>query len=203
MTDTSLAVITNIIREAAHEVRASQDYVDPEAAKRARHRYSCFEHFGEDTEVYGYEAGFGLSRSCEDEVVNELVELQRHMADYSRRDGRVVSNWCMPHERKRVRPALEGSYEMLFHAAEMPGFLLNLSNAGRKVKKGVYGPRLERAIGVIYLPQTERISHYFNAVLPEQFDAVLHFDETHALEPLDRTELWEQGEVPETFPSAL
>jgi erythromycin esterase-like protein len=71
------------------------------------------------------------------------------------------------------------------------------------VKKGLHGPRLERAIGVIYLPQTERISHYFNARLPEQFDVVVHFDETHALEPLDRTEIWERGEIPETFPTAL
>ncbi len=115
----------------------------------------------------------------------------------------AASNWGMPQERKRVRPALEGSYEALFHATETPNFLLNLSDVDSKVKKGLHGPRLERAIGVIYLPQTERISHYFKARMPEQFDAVLHFDETHALEPLDRTELWERGEIPETFPSAL
>jgi erythromycin esterase-like protein len=304
------------LRASMEAVIQYLEKVDPEAAKRARRRYSCFDHFGEDTEVYGYEAGFGLSRTCEAEVVNELVELQRHGEDYSRRDGHVAedeffyaeqnarlaknaeeyyrtmfkgqvaswnirdthmadtldalvahlnrqhgegstkvvvwehnshlgdaratsmgwegeinvgqlvrerhgndtrlagfttysgtvtaaSNWGMPHERKHVRPALEGSYEVLFHATEMPNFLLNLSNADGKVKKGLHGPRLERAIGVIYLPQTERISHYFKARMPEQFDAVLHFDETHALEPLDRTELWERGEIPETFPSAL
>jgi erythromycin esterase-like protein len=67
------------------------------------------------------------------------------------------------------------------------------------------GPRLERAIGVIYLPRSERISHYFQARLPEQFDAVLHFDATRAVEPLDRTTQWEVGEteIPETYPSAL
>jgi erythromycin esterase-like protein len=61
-------------------------------------------------------------------------------------------------------------------------------------------PRLERAIGVIYRPQTERTSHYFHARLPEQFDAVLHVDETQAVEPLERTAQWEAGEAPETFP---
>ena len=64
-------------------------------------------------------------------------------------------------------------------------------------------PRLERAIGVIYLPQSERISHYFHALLPDQFDAILHFDETRAVEPLERTAAWEKGEVPETYPSTL
>jgi hypothetical protein len=56
---------------------------------------------------------------------------------------------------------------------------------------------------VIYRPETERLSHYFSARLPEQFDAVLHFDETRAVEPLERTATWEQGEAPETFPSGL
>ena len=64
-------------------------------------------------------------------------------------------------------------------------------------------PRLERAIGVIYQPQSERVSHYFHAQLPDQFDAILHFDETRAVEPLERTTAWEAGEVPETYPSAL
>jgi len=62
---------------------------------------------------------------------------------------------------------------------------------------------LERAIGVIYKPETERASHYFHARLAEQFDAVLHFDQTRAVEPLERTSQWEAGEVPETFPTAL
>ena len=65
------------------------------------------------------------------------------------------------------------------------------------------GPRLERAIGVIYRPETERQSHYFRARLPEQFDAVLHFDETQAVKPLESTAEWEAGEVPETFPFAM
>lgn len=65
------------------------DKIDPEAAKRARYRYSCFDHFGEDTQTYGYTTSFGLSEPCEREVVNQLVELQRRAADYAQRDGRV------------------------------------------------------------------------------------------------------------------
>jgi erythromycin esterase-like protein len=64
-------------------------------------------------------------------------------------------------------------------------------------------PRLERAIGVIYRPQSERTSHYFDARLAEQFDAVIHFDHTRALEPLERTSLWDLGEPAETYPSGL
>lgn len=289
------------------------DKVDPEAAKRARSRYACFEHFGEDTQAYGYAAGFNLTKSCEDEVVNQLRDLQQQMTSYARRDGRLAedeffyaeqnarlakdaeeyyrtmfgghisswnlrdrhmagtldalvahldrpehkakvvvwehnshlgdarstsmgqqgelnvgqlvrerygdqavlvgfstytgtvtaaSDWDAPHERKRVRPALPDSYEALFHDTGVSNFLLTLRNNDTLVK-GLRGPRLERAIGVIYLPQTERLSHYFYARLPEQFDAVIHFDETHAVEPLDRTSQWEAGEVPETYPTAL
>jgi erythromycin esterase-like protein len=114
----------------------------------------------------------------------------------------AASDWDAPHERKRVRPGMPGSYEALFHDVGLPNFLLTLRNDG-EAAKGLRGPRLERAIGVIYRPQTERLSHYFNSRLPEQFDAVIHFDETHAVEPLDRTEQWEAGEAPETYPSAL
>jgi len=66
-------------------------------------------------------------------------------------------------------------------------------------------PRLERAIGVIYRPDTERVSHYFQASLTRQFDALLHYDRTRAVEPLERTATWEEGEVevPETYPSTL
>jgi erythromycin esterase-like protein len=63
--------------------------------------------------------------------------------------------------------------------------------------------RLERAIGVIYRPQTERPSHYFRARVADQFDAVIHVDETWAVEPLERTAGWEQGEAPETYPFAV
>ncbi|MDQ5851250.1 MAG: erythromycin esterase family protein [Chloroflexota bacterium] len=289
------------------------DKVDPEAAKRARDRYACFEHFGEDPQAYGYAASRGAAESCEAEVVNQLVDLQRRVAEYVQQDGRVAedeyfyaeqnarlaknaeeyyrslfqgrvsswnlrdqhmaetldallahldrqgghtkvvvwahnshlgdaratemgeggelnvgqlvrerygrdavlvgfstysgtvtaaSDWGEAPERKRVRPALQGSYESLFHDAELPRFLLLLRDGG-DVAAGLRGPRLERAIGVIYRPETERWSHYFHARLPEQFDAVLHFDQTRAVEPLERTGGWETGEPPETYPSAL
>jgi erythromycin esterase-like protein len=63
--------------------------------------------------------------------------------------------------------------------------------------------RLERAIGVIYRPSTERQSHYFRARLGDQFDFVIHVDDTRAVEPLERTARWDRGEVPETFPHAV
>jgi len=97
---------------------------------------------------------------------------------------------------------LPGSYEALFHATHIPNFLLALG--GRLTTAvALQEPLLERAIGVIYLPRSERSSHYFYAQLPQQFDAVLHYDQTRAVEPLERNATWETGEVPETFPSML
>ncbi|MGZ4828919.1 MAG: erythromycin esterase family protein [Candidatus Angelobacter sp.] len=295
-------------------IRAVLDYldkVDPEAARRARYRYGCFEQFGEDTQAYGYASTFGLSKSCEDEALEQWLELRRRAADLADRDGRVmrdafffaeqnarlvknaeqyyrsmfherVSSWNLrdthmadtlhelvqhlgPNdakliiwahnshlgdarstemgehgelnlgqlvrqrygkesvlvgfstytgtvtaasewdglaERKHVRPALPDSYEALFHQVGIPNFLLRLRDGG-EVASALREPRLERAIGVIYQPRSERLSHYFHARLAEQFDAVLHIDVTRAVEPLERAAEWETGEVPETFPSAL
>ena len=287
--------------------------VDPEVAPRARARYACFDHFGEDAQVYGLITGTGLAKSCEDEVVSQLVELQRRSAEHARHDGRATedelfnaeqnarvmknaeayyrsmfleevsswnlrdrhmaealdaligylgrqgrrakvvvwahnshmgdaratemgergelnvgqlvrerygrdavlvgftthhgtvtaaSDWEEPAERKRVRPALAGSYEALFHTTRLARFLLTWQEGGA-VTDGLHRSALERAIGVVYRPETERISHYFRARLPDQLDAVLHFDETRAVEPLERTAGWEAGEVPETFPFAV
>jgi erythromycin esterase-like protein len=287
--------------------------IDPEAAKRARYRYSCFEHFAEDTQAYGYAANFGLTESCERDVIEQLVELRRRAADYASRDGRVAqdefffaeqnarlvlnaeryyrmmfrgrveswnlrdrhmaetldalvnhlnsqgqaakvavwehnshlgdaratymadfgelnvgqlvrerygseavligfttytgsvtaaSDWDGPAERKRVRPALANSYEAAFHEIDSPNLLLPL-HVSPQVSYALRGPQLERAIGVIYLPQTERQSHYFEARLSDQFDVVIHFDETRALEPLERYAQWETGEPPETFPTGV
>jgi erythromycin esterase-like protein len=64
----------------------------------------------------------------------------------------------------------------------------------------LHGRRLQRAIGVVYRPETERISHYFHARIAQQYDTVIHIDETHALEPLERTSRWDAGEIPETYP---
>ena len=105
-------------------------------------------------------------------------------------------------ERKHIRPALPKSYEALFHEIGIPNFMLPLGKQEKAVML-LREPRLERAIGVIYLPQSELVSHYFHAQLPNQFDAILHFDETRAVEPLERSPAWERGEVPETYPSTL
>jgi len=121
-------------------------------------------------------------------------------------DGSVTaaSDWGGQVERKRVRPALPESYEALFHECGRPGFYLDLRRPGEAVR-ALSAPRLERAIGVIYRPETERLSHYFWSRLPRQFDAVFHYDHTRAVEPLERGPVWECGEseLPETYPSAL
>jgi erythromycin esterase-like protein len=288
------------------------DKVDPEAAQRARYRYGCFEHFGEDSQAYGYAASFDLRQSCEDDAVRQLVELQRRASDYAQRDGHLgpdeffaaeqnarlvrnaeqyyrsmfrgrvsswnlrdrhmaetlealiahlqrhgrraklavwahnshlgdaratemgrggelnvgqlvrerfgndctligfttnhgtvtaASDWDAPAEQKRVRPALPDSYEALFHEVDIPRFLLTLRE--REIATALRMPRLERAIGVIYRPETERVSHYFHARLADQFDAVIHLDETRALEPLEQPASWRVHEAPETYPTGM
>jgi erythromycin esterase-like protein len=295
------------------EVIGFLEKVDPEAAARARYRYSCFDAFGEDTQAYGYAAEFGVTRSCEDQAVQQLIELQRRAADLAQRDRRIsddelfqaeqnarlvknaeqyyrtmfrgrveswnlrdrhmadtlealiahlgrkwgrarvvvwehnshigdaratamgemgewnvgqlarerfgdqavligfttyrgtvtaASDWDAPVERKRVRPGMPESFEALFHTVGAADFLLALRDDAR-LTEALSDSRLERAIGVIYRPESERVSHYFEARLPQQFDAVIHFDETRAVEPLDRTAGWDKGEPPETFPFGL
>jgi len=111
------------------------------------------------------------------------------------------TDWGGPTERKRVRPARPDSHEALLHAVGLPQFWLATSD--EPVRTILSQPRLERAIGVIYRPETELQSHYFEADLSRQFDAVLHLDHTHALEPLERTPLWDRDEPAETFPTGL
>jgi len=113
----------------------------------------------------------------------------------------AANDWDEPAERKPVRPALPDSYEELFHDTGVPQFWLDLRDAATRqtVRQGL----LERAIGVIYRPDTERWSHYFHSRLTDQFDAIIHLDETRAVHPLERTPEWEAGELPETFPSGV
>jgi erythromycin esterase-like protein len=286
--------------------------VDPEAAKQARYRYSCFDRHGEDPQAYGYAANYDLDDSCQKEVVTQLIDLRRKAADYMSRDGFVArdefffaeqnarlvknaeeyyremfrgpvsswnlrdchmtdtlfaladhlkgqnippkivvwahnshlgdaratemgasgewnvgqlvrqraegrtyligfttyigtvtaaANWDEPAQLKRVNPGLKDSIELLFHGVEKPRFWLDLRD--REVIELLARPRLERAIGVIYRPETERLSHYFEAHLTMQFDAVIHFDHTRAVEPLDRTPGWKHDDLPETFPAGV
>jgi erythromycin esterase-like protein len=288
--------------------------VDPAAAQRARYRYSCFDHAREDAQAYGYAASFDLTRSCEDDVVAQLVELRRNASAYARRDGQLAadevfaaeqnarviqnaeqyyramfqarvstwnlrdqhmvetlegltahlskgrdpakivvwahnshlgdasatemgwdgelnvgqlvrekhgaqavligfsthtgtvtaaSNWDALPERKRVRESLPGSYERMLHDVGVQNFYVKLRDT-ETLADALREPRLVRAIGVIYRPETERASHYFHARLSDQFDAVIHYDRTRAVEPLERTAEWEPAEEPpETFPSGI
>ena len=117
-------------------------------------------------------------------------------------DGTVTAarDWDAAAERKLVRPALDGSIEALLHAVGMPQFILDLHD---QRLAGLTTPLLERAIGVIYRPQTERQSHYFHARVEEQFDALIHVDRSTALVPLEPSPHWYHEEVPETYPSGL
>ena len=128
------------------------------------------------------------------------------LVGFSTYDGTVTAaeEWGGPALRMQVRPGLWGSYEALFHATGLPAFYLDLLVSGR-AREALLGPRLQRAIGVIYRPITERASHYYEVRLPQQFDALFYYDRTRAVEPLERTAEWARGpaEVPETYPSAL
>ena len=296
------------LTRSRHEVVRYLEKVDPRAAAVARERYSCFDHFGKNEQAYGEALAYRLAPSCEDEVVDQLIDLQKKSYAYLHRDGQAAeddffsaeqnarlvkdaeeyyramfagrvntwnlrdthmartldalaahlekrfghskivvwahnshlgnaratdrsqygewnlgqlvrerhgrsvlvgfttytgtvtaaSNWSGPHRTKQVLPALPGSYESLFHDVGIPKFLLIFS--GDKLLSGRFRTeRLERAIGVIYLPQTERASHYFHARISDQFDAVLHFDETRAVEPLPHPEE-QTAEIPDTYP---
>jgi erythromycin esterase-like protein len=285
--------------------------IDPGAARRARERYSCFDHAGQEDDGGEELAAYGAGEECEREAVEQLVELQHSADAYVRSDGllaedehfyavqnaRVVveaaryyqamfrgrieswnlrdrhmtetlaalvdhlgrrgpakavvwahnshlgdaratelgaagelnvgqlvrerwgdeavllgmttatgtvtaaNDWGGPAERMDVREPFPGSYEELLHAPGEPSLLLDLRDEG--VRGELAGPRLERAIGVIYRPRTERLSHYFHAHLPAQFDLALHLDDTSALEPLEPWAPVPEGEVPETFPHAV
>jgi erythromycin esterase-like protein len=105
-----------------------------------------------------------------------------------------------PAEQRQVRPSLPNSYERLFHDADIERFILLLGD--EPVASALRAPRLERAIGVIYHPQTERASHYFRTRLSDQFDAIIHVDRTRALTPLERWSALEE-DLPETYPTGV
>jgi len=293
------------------EVLDYLDKVDPQAARVARERYACFDHYEEDSQHYGYTASLSLSESCEQGVIEQLHQLQRRSADTMQKDGtdealfhaqqnaRLVKNaeeyyrtmfrgrvsswnlrdshmadtldalarhlskdgepakivvwehnshigdaratevgelgewnvgelarkaydgdtrligfstyegyvtaaseWDAPAEHKRVRPGMPGSYEALLHDVGIDRFLLPLREEGA-ARDAMMQRRLERAIGVIYLPRTERHSHYFSAQMARQFDAVIHIDRTTAVQPLDPGGGWHSEEPPETYPGGF
>lgn len=112
----------------------------------------------------------------------------------------AASSWGGPAERKRVRPARSDSWEALFHRVGRPRWWVDTREP--RARAALEGERLMRGIGVLYLPHSERQSHYQNVRIADQLDYLLHFDHTRALEPLERTAEWEAGEVPESFPTA-
>jgi erythromycin esterase-like protein len=161
--------------------------------------------------VWAHNSHLGDARATEMGERGELslgqLLRQRHGDDaksigFTTFDGTVTaaSDWDAPAERKVVRPGLSGSIESLLHDVGVPQFMMDLHD---ERLAGFATPLLERAIGVIYRPQTERQSHYFHARITEQFDALIHVDRSTALVPLEPSTHWYHEEVPETFPSGL
>jgi erythromycin esterase-like protein len=140
--------------------------------------------------------------------LGQLVR-ERHGDDcvlvgFTTHDGQVMAatEWDGPHQRKAVQPSRADSYERLLHATGVPRFMLPLRDAS-DARHLLMAPRRERAIGVIYRPESELQSHYFHACLPRQFDAVIHIDTTSAVLPLDEREQPAKREPAETYPSGL
>src|SRR5690606_16619956 len=107
----------------------------------------------------------------------------------------AASRWDGPAEKMRVRAALDGSWEDAFHELGIPSFTVISEDA----PDALSGWNLERAIGVVYLPRSERSSHYFRADIGRQFDVIIHQGETTAVTPLER---WSRVEADrgETYP---
>ncbi len=164
--------------------------------------------------VWAHNSHLGDARATEMRHVGELNvgQLARErfgdgaaLVGFTTYGGTVMaaSHWDGEGQRKRVRPALPGSYEALFHDVGSPRFFLPLRNESEAAHALAEEERLERAIGVIYRPDTERASHYFHARLGRQFDFVLHFDDTRAVQPLPPLPARPDPDAPETFPHAV
>jgi len=115
----------------------------------------------------------------------------------------AASDWDAPVEFKALLPSRAGSIERVMHDSGLDRFVLPLRHAPQALREGLAKQRLERAIGVIYRPDTERWSHYFGASLSAQFDALVHIDTTRALTPLDHGIAPQHSEEPETYPSGV
>ena len=115
----------------------------------------------------------------------------------------AASDWDAPVERKNVLPSRPDSIERVLHDSGLDRFVLPLRHSAEPLRQALAAPRLERAIGVIYRPETELWSHYFTASLSRQFDAVVHLDTTRAVRPLDPSQRWEHTAEPETYPTGM
>jgi erythromycin esterase-like protein len=136
------------------------------------------------------------------QLVRQKYDADACLIGFTTHVGTVTAaqDWDQPAERRQVRPSIAGSYERLFHDTGMKRFFIPLAH--EPARAALMTPRLERAIGVVYKPETERASHYFSARLPEQFDIIIHINVTTALTPLER---WsrEEADLPETYPSGV
>lgn len=120
------------------------------------------------------------------QLVREQHDADTYLIGFSTYEGFVTaaSEWDGPAETKPITPGLPGSYEALFHDVKYPEFLLHLTE-DKQLEHFLNISRLQRAIGVVYRPETERLSHYFFTYLPYQFDSLIHLDQTTAIKPLD------------------
>jgi erythromycin esterase-like protein len=142
--------------------------------------------------------GFNIGQLC-----RQQFGAAAYAIGFGTHEGTVAaaSDWDGPMLTKSVRPSLEQSYESLCHASGVPQFLLPLRQpVSLALRQALMKPRLERAIGVIYRPESELQSHYFQAVLPRQFDEYIWFDRTRAVTPFATTEL---NGMPDTYPFGL
>lgn len=142
------------------------------------------------------------------QLVKDKWDTRARLIGFGTHTGTVAAadDWDEPMKIKRVRPSLPGSQERMSHDSGVPSFLLDLreGEVGRGLREELLEPRLERFIGVIYRPETERWSHYSEAILPRQFDSWLWFDETSAVTPLPgELRPGEHRAVDETYPFGL
>ena len=165
--------------------------------------------------VWAHNSHVGDARATEmgddGEITLGQIARQRHpgevaLVGFTTHEGSVIAahDWDEPAERKRVRPSLPGSWEELLHESGMPRFYMTASDMKRVI--GEYAERLQRAIGVVYRPQTERRSHYHHARMADEFDIVIHIDVTRGVEPLDSIDDQSHTppqELPETFPTGV
>jgi len=139
------------------------------------------------------------------QLVRERYPQETFLIGFSTYHGTVTaaSDWDQPEENKPVREALEDSIEAVFHAMPVKDFWLNLREP--KVQELLAEQRLQRFIGVIYRPDTERWSHYYHVQLPQEFDVIIHLDKTRALTPLRPGHRWTQTfrEFEETYPTGI
>jgi protein-L-isoaspartate(D-aspartate) O-methyltransferase len=186
--------------------------------QRDQHMFECLEsileHRGKNAKaaIWAHNSHLGDARATQmsargelnlGQLVREIYEEESYSIGFGTDHGTVAaaSDWDGPMEIKQVQPAHIDSYEHVFHAVNTDNLLLPLKNPLiQATREKLLSERLERAIGVIYRPETELQSHYFYASLPQQFDEYIWFDETHAVEPIS---LFRNANIADTFPFGL